>query len=565
MLKTCANSWCGQKFEITDDDLAFYDKVSPIFNGKKEQIPPPALCPDCRQQRRLAVNEFNLFGGAICGICKKSILSQYPPSSLQTVHCRECWHSDRNDPVKFGRSFDFTRPFFDQFRELRLSVPSQGLDTQGTNINSDYIHFAGSCKNCYLIMHADFCENCYYGYGFKKNLSCVDGFYNLHCELCYDCIDCHKCYGLVGSQDCLNCHSSWFLRDCVGCKDCILCVGLREKEHCIENVQYSKEEYGRKKREIDLGSYATYQKMKHRRKELEKNHPFKAYQGHNLQNSSGNYLYNCKDAQECFDCEDIEGGKRCYQLVLGAKDVHDIYQYGTNLQMSYECSISGENSYHILFSSDCHVGSSDCTYCWYMEGCKNCFGCSFMKGSRFCIFNKQYSEEEYGKLVPRTIEHMRKTGEWGEFFPLSISLFGYNLTSAKLYYPLSEAECITRKIPWSHDEIPPPQVTRRIAADLLPDHTREIPDDVLNWAIECEVTGMPFKLTAQELRFYRENNLPIPRRYWLQRHEDRFHQRNPRKLWLRSCMKCGKEMETTYAPGRPEIVYCEECYLTEVY
>jgi len=41
--------------------------------------------------------------------------------------------------------------------------------------------------------------------------------------------------------------------------------------------------------------------------------------------------------------------------------------------------------------------------------------------------------------------------------------------------------------------------------------------------------------------------------------------RNPRKLYTRNCDKCGKEIQTTYAPERPEIVYCENCYNKEVY
>jgi Zn ribbon nucleic-acid-binding protein len=44
---------CSSKFEITDKDLEFYDKVSPIFNDEKYSIPAPTLCPKCRQIRRL--------------------------------------------------------------------------------------------------------------------------------------------------------------------------------------------------------------------------------------------------------------------------------------------------------------------------------------------------------------------------------------------------------------------------------------------------------------------------------------------------------------------------------
>ncbi|KKP59766.1 MAG: hypothetical protein UR55_C0020G0001, partial [Candidatus Nomurabacteria bacterium GW2011_GWF1_34_20] len=51
------------------------------------------------------------------------------------------------------------------------------------------------------------------------------------------------------------------------------------------------------------------------------------------------------------------------------------------------------------------------------------------------------------------------------------------------------------------------------------------------------------------------------------RHYERLSQRNPMKLWHRSCMKegCTNEFETSYAPERSEIVYCEKCYQQEVY
>ena len=41
--------------------------------------------------------------------------------------------------------------------------------------------------------------------------------------------------------------------------------------------------------------------------------------------------------------------------------------------------------------------------------------------------------------------------------------------------------------------------------------------------------------------------------------------RNPRRFWDRQCGKCKKPIKTTYAPERPEIVYCETCYLATVY
>lgn len=561
-MKTCVQCHIG--FEVTDQDRAFYDSVSPVIGGKKFAIPEPTHCPDCRQQRRLAqCNEFNLYRGT-CLLCGKSALSQFPPDSKQPQYCRECWHSDRWDPCEYGVDVDFSKPLFPQIHALRRRVPALMLNQQGTLINSDYIHYAGSSKNCYLIMHADYCEDCYYGYGFKNNKFCVDGFYNLHSEYCYDCVDVHRSYGLVASQDCMNCHSGAFLRDCIGCKDCFLCVGLRQKQYCFENRQLSKADYEKKMAEIDLGSHQQYQTYKTRLRDLEKHHTFKEYQGHNLQNCSGDHLVNCKDTQDSFDCEDVENGRFCYQIVLGGKNIYDVYQFGTDLQASYESSIVGEQAYHVLFSQEPNISCSDIFYCFYLEAARNCFGSAHLHHKQYCILNKQYSKAEYEALVPRLIEHMKQTGEWGEFFPVADSFFGYNKTTAQLYYPLTKDAALARGWQWDDYE-PPVPAAKTIPASRLPDAIDDIPDDVLNWAILCEVTGRPFKVTAAELKFYRNRRLPLPRRHPDQRFLDRFRLRNPRRFFERSCDLCHTPMRTAYSPDRPEKVYCEACYLKTVY
>lgn len=563
MSNTCRQ--CAAPFTVGQEDIAMLSKLSPQIGGNVYQLPAPTLCPDCRQRRRLSLCNERHFYPATCGLCRKRMLTEHPPHGKKLICCRECWHGDAWDSCSYGMEFDFSRPFFDQLKELWSSVPAQNLLIEGTNVNSEYIHYAGFAKNCYLITHADFCEDCYYGYGFKHDRSCVDGFYNLHSELCYDCVDVHKCYGLKGSQDCINCHSSVFLRDCIGCKNCFLCVGLREKEYCFENMQLSKEDYARKISHVSLESYASYQRYKSMRKNLEKSHSFKALHGHNVENCSGDYLANCKNTHESFDCEDVEDGKFLYQVVTGAKDVYDVYQYGLNLRESYECSVAGNDCHHILFSHNVHISCADLLYCWYVQASRNCFGCVNAHHKRNCILNRQYTKEEYERLVPQIVAHMRKSGEWGEMLPMSFSPFGYNKTTAQLYYPLTETQARSHGIAWDTYELLSAGAQKTIPADRLPDSIDDIPDDVTNWAIVCETTGKPFRITTQELQFYREQRLPLPRRSPDQRHLDRFHRRNPRKLWQRQCAKCKKEIRTTYAPERPEKILCEECYLKEVY
>ena len=42
--RICRN--CQAPFTVTDDDLAFLDKLSPMIAGKKIGLPPPMLCHD---------------------------------------------------------------------------------------------------------------------------------------------------------------------------------------------------------------------------------------------------------------------------------------------------------------------------------------------------------------------------------------------------------------------------------------------------------------------------------------------------------------------------------------
>lgn len=563
MEKSCAR--CQQNFQISADDLDFYERVAPVIAGVKYSIPEPTHCPNCRQQRRIAIcNERHLYPDK-CDLCNKPTLTEYSPSNRPTIYCRECFHSDKWDPRDYGKEFDFSRPFFEQFHELTRNVPRQSLDQEGLVENSDYIHHAGDCKNCYLIMHADGCEDCSYGYGFKFNTSCMDGFYTLRSELCFDCIDVHKCYGLIACQDSKNCHSSAFLRDCIGCKNCFMCTGLRQKEYCFENQQLTKEEYEAKMAQIDLGSYSAYQMYKAQFEEFQKNHKHKAFQGHNTQNCFGDHLTNCKDLLYSFDCEDVESGKYCYQVVTGGKNLYDINQYGYHLEHSYECCICGQSSSRIYFSTSIHLNCSDLLYCWYIERSSNLFGCSCIMSGKYCILNKQYSKEEYEELVPRIIEHMKKTGEWGEFFPMGMGFHAYNKTTAQMYYPLTKEQAVSQGLRWDDYEVPMPAGFEHVNASDLPDNIRDVDESILKKAIICEVTGRPYKITGLELRLLKKFGVPLPRRSPDQRHMDRFSRRNSRHFWPRECGKCSRAMYSTFHTKRPETVYCDECYMTETY
>jgi hypothetical protein len=75
-----------------------------------------------------------------------------------------------------------------------------------------------------------------------------------------------------------------------------------------------------------------------------------------------------------------------------------------------------------------------------ISGSHDIFGCVGLRNQSYCILNKQYTKEDYEIIVAKIIEHMKNTGERGEFFHPSLSPFGYNETVANEYLPLEKAD-----------------------------------------------------------------------------------------------------------------------------
>lgn len=119
-----------------------------------------------------------------------------------------------------------------------------------------------------------------------------------------------------------------------------------------------------------------------------------------------------------------------------------------------------------------------------------------------------------------------------------MSPFGYNQTNANHYFPLTREQAIQQGFNWSDYEPPLPKVDKIIPAGKLPFDIKKVPDDILNWAIECEVSRKPFRIIKQELAFYRAHNIPLPKRFPDIRYKDRFTLREPRTIYDRKCDKC---------------------------
>jgi hypothetical protein len=219
------------------------------------------------------------------------------------------------------------------------------------------------------------------------------------------------------------------------------------------------------------------------------------------------------------------------------------------------------------------------------------------------VKSQNYNSKDKNEETTETEEIVYR---YGEFFPPELSPFCYNETIAQEYFPLTKEQAIEQGYNWRDPE--PRNYQINIKSQDLPDNIKDVKDDILTQVIECanakSLEGQTFQCTEAfriiepELAFYRRMNLPLPRLCPNCRHYQRLKQRNPLKLWQRQCMcqgtrgspsavslqrkdglsstyqntcqhehafdTCENTFQTTYASNRPELVYCEQCYLKEV-
>ncbi|MFH1536735.1 MAG: hypothetical protein ABID45_01975, partial [Patescibacteria group bacterium] len=436
-------SHCKKQFKILEEDKEFLDRF---------EVPEPVDCPECRLMNRLTSrNAKNLYKRK-CDFSGKEILSQYHASHPFPVYETDIWFGDKWDALDYGQDFDFSRPFFNQIRELEDKVPHMSrFIISGTLDNSEYTNCTGYLKNCYLIGESDYDEECYYGNRIYHSKNVLDSSVIYKSELLYECLDCYSCFNLFFSSNCRGCHDSYFLYDCKSCKNCLGCINQRYGEYMILNKKYSKQDYESKAKELKLNTKQGIEKFGKQVDKFFKTQPHKHLQVERNENCIGDNLYDSKNAYMCFDSEDLENCRYCAKLFKEVKNCMDYNSWGDKAELIYFSTSCGNSIYNLKFCDHCMTNSADLEYCIMCNATKNCFGCVGLNKKEFCIFNKQYSEEDYNKLKQKIINYMKENGDYGQFFPRKNSNYGYNETIAMDYFPLEKEAALKHGFKW-HDE-----------------------------------------------------------------------------------------------------------------
>ena len=229
--RTCRFS--GEKFYVRPEDVEFYRKI---------KVPLPTLSPSERWRRRAAHSASYQFFKVPSALDGRLIISVYPPATPFKIYPHEKWFSDEWDPLTFGSAFNPRDSFFDTFQKLQQEVPRPNLNTDSSNVNSDYTHNSAYLKNCYMTFESMQAENLYYCEAVPWGKDCIDCWvgdysdssYKSWGTKLYKCVYCHYCYDTL---------ESYFLYDCVNCEHCFMSSNLRNKKYYFYNQQLTKEEY----------------------------------------------------------------------------------------------------------------------------------------------------------------------------------------------------------------------------------------------------------------------------------------------------------------------------------
>lgn len=520
-------------------------------------VPTPTLCPSERAKRRMAWRNERVLYERKCSATGADLISIYPPNTPFPVYDNKYWWGDSWDAKDYAMDFDFSKPFFEQFKTLLNKVPRPHTSvTLDSMVNSLYCNEAANLKNCYLVFEANFSEDCMFCDHTYFCRDCADCSNIKNSELCYECMyidncyDCKYVFNGIRAVECLFCY------DVKNCNNCFGCVNLRNKQYCFMNVQYTKDEYEMKLKDVLENN--TFSELREHFMKYILSFPAKHLMITMSEDCIGDHISYSKNVKDSFNVTESEDCRYC-DIISGGAKKHDLYDVLTGyygLHHCYDSHCLGNSSQEVMFSDTCD-GSSNLQYCSFCIGCQDCFGCVGLRKQQYCILNKQYSKEDYEALKNKIIAHMQATGEYGEFFPIDISPFCYNETVAHEYYPMTQEACINAGYRWQESLS---KAYNNGTNYTIPDKISDVKDDILDAILTCEVSQKNYNIKPFELKYYRKMGIPIPRKHPDIRHLERLNTRNPRVLYDTKCAHCQVNLTTTYAPEAHRTILCEACF-----
>lgn len=540
----------GETFDLTEEHIRW---------AKELNVPPTQWKPEVRNK---------YLAGFANGIAMwrnkhaetgEELYSYVHPDSIVPVVTDKEWYE--REYLQDERELDPDKPFFEQFEELIKIMPIGALLDEGSNTNSFGVELIES-NSCYLAFFA------------LKAFRVFSAMNAMECEDCVGVINSYylnstafsnHCFRLFGCTYAFECHetsNSAFVFDCRNCEYCFGATNKRNKKFIWFNEQLSESEWKERKSKVDLGKYSDFQKYQKQFYEMmDRDAVWPENFNVRSQECRGDYLVDCVDSVNGFSERE---SKHCFWTQFGQANEHTYFNMWTGFATNIYSSNGSKNSDRTIC---CHY----CKYCQDMEysflcfNCEHCFGCVNLKRKKFCIFNKQYSEEEYWKKVDEIKCGMLERGEYGKFFPAKFSPMGFQYAFGELYEGHTDEELEKFGSPIydsSVAEIANEDEYNAIKPDDLPDSIDDIErKDIAGRPIYDPESKRVFSVIGQELDLMKRLRIPMYRKHFFNRLRFITQHANLMTSEKTTCNKCSKDLEVNKNKiFTKRKIYCTSCY-----
>ncbi len=419
----------------------------------------------------------------------------------------------------FCSEIDTRVSFFQQFQSFFSQAPKMTLMDYGANENSLFADTVYGAKNAYMSFSIwDTCENVLYSSIVSNNAVNV---YNSivvrpSSENVYFWKLISQSHNIFYSNYIHNSSNIWFSDNLLWCHDCLFCSDLENARYCIKNEQYTQEEFVMKKAQL-LKQKDRFEEWY---SELDN-----VWVNRNSKHVSWSAIAFSEDVENGYIVSRQKWGRNvvCSDWTPLSENKYDVFDTA-KVDHVYGWMWVWQWSEHMY----CWANATHCFnvyYSYFMDSCSYCLWCVWLKNATYCIFNKQYTKDEWHKKVDEIFWKMEDDWVLWDFFPGGINPFYFNDTVAYLIDSSFTKEEVETAWYLRRDEpiqVDIPKWVQTIHIDdlwqfeLRKWDTWYISENVLKYVVVDDIWNA-YRIIPLELEFLVKHWLPLPRQHWLDR------------------------------------------------
>ena len=549
--RTCSRT--GDKWKLEEREIEWC---------KKFNVPISTISPDNRMMTLAAF----LFGyewwwNKHAETGEPLLTYVHPSTGVKVLPDVEWFEKDYRDK---GIEHDASKKILEHIFELRKEVPINAFYNVKEPKNSIALISDGDVNSYFMIACKG--KNSFYSSDLFDGELSTEVYAGKNITNSVNVVHAQRIHNSRYVRESLDCSNCAFIFDCRNCEFCFGATNKRNKKFIFMNEQLTEEEYKKRMSEIDLSCRSKWEGYVEQFKNLmEKDGVWPENFNEKVENCTGEYLTNCTNCVDCFmGWEGSKDSERCFYL-FNSSEIY--YVVGSFYPSESYMSAAVAESNKCKFSINL-LRSQNLEYCLNCSNCENCFGCVGLSRQKFCIFNKQYEEEEYWRALDEIKCKMLEEGTYGDIFTgdfctshfmetaANESLGAVDEDAARLGFPIFERE--------SAGAIGELGNVKELT------NSSEVPDcidalEVSEWAGKAmfdDVTGRRFAFLKPELEYYKEYRVAPPTKHFMRRVDELYWAANDYVTIQVKCNECSKDlnvMQNRTYKNRKHL--CRPCYL----